>query len=155
MSPVAVTTAPVGYGSGRPLPVPNASVLTAPQAPRMNAFAERWIASVRRECIDRLLITGEYHLCTVLDAYVEHYNAGRSHQGVAVHEAGHALVAALSPNADPVAKVTILPAGQALGATEQLPFMERYLCGEDYLTQTLAVRLGGRAAELALHRGGR
>ena len=40
---------------------------------------------------------------------------------VAVHESGHALVAALSPNADPVAKVTILPVGQALGVTEQLP----------------------------------
>ena len=67
---------------------------------------------------------------------------------VAVHEAGHALVAALSPRADPVAKVTILPAGQALGVTQQLPLVERHLYGEDYLTQTLAVRLGGRAAEL-------
>ncbi|MBO0774260.1 MAG: AAA family ATPase, partial [Actinobacteria bacterium] len=67
---------------------------------------------------------------------------------VAVHEAGHALVAALSPRADPVAKVTILPAGQALGVTEQLPLVERHLYGEDYLTQTLAVRLAGRAAEL-------
>ncbi len=45
---------------------------------------------------------------------------GEKH-AVAVHESGHALVAALSPNADPVAKVTILPAGQALGVTEQLP----------------------------------
>ena len=67
---------------------------------------------------------------------------------VAFHEAGHALVAALSPRADPVAKVTILPAGQALGVTQQLPLVERHLYGEDYLTQTLAVRLGGRAAEL-------
>jgi cell division protease FtsH len=67
---------------------------------------------------------------------------------VAVHEAGHALVAALSPRADPVAKVTILPGGQALGATEQLPLIERHLYGEDYLRQTLDVRLGGRAAEL-------
>ena len=67
---------------------------------------------------------------------------------VAVHEAGHALVAALSPHADPVAKVTILPAGQALGVTEQLPLVERHLYGEDYLQDALAVRLGGRAAEL-------
>jgi len=67
---------------------------------------------------------------------------------VAVHESGHAIVAALSPRADPVAKVTILPAGQALGVTEQLPLYERHLYGEDYLTQTLAVRLAGRAAEL-------
>jgi cell division protease FtsH len=67
---------------------------------------------------------------------------------VAVHEAGHALVAALSEHADPVAKVTILPAGQALGVTQQLPLYERHLYGQDYLTESLAVRLGGRAAEL-------
>jgi cell division protease FtsH len=73
---------------------------------------------------------------------------------VAVHEAGHALVAALSSHADPVAKVTILPAGQALGVTEQLPLVERHLYGEDYLQDALAVRLGGRAAELVeLHQG--
>ncbi len=67
---------------------------------------------------------------------------------VAIHEAGHALVAALSTHADPVAKVTILPAGQTLGVTEQLPLVERHLYGEDYLQDALAVRLAGRAAEL-------
>jgi cell division protease FtsH len=67
---------------------------------------------------------------------------------VAIHEAGHALVAVLSEHADPVSKVTILPAGQALGVTQQLPLVERHLYGEDYLTESLAVRLGGRAAEL-------
>jgi cell division protease FtsH len=67
---------------------------------------------------------------------------------VAIHESGHALVAALSEHADPVAKITILPAGQTLGVTEQLPLDERHLYGEDYLTDSLAVRLGGRAAEL-------
>ncbi|WP_221761297.1 integrase core domain-containing protein [Kibdelosporangium aridum] len=56
-------------------------VLTAPQASRMNAFAERWIGSVRRECTDRILITGERHLRHVLDAYVAHHNVARSHQG--------------------------------------------------------------------------
>jgi cell division protease FtsH len=69
-------------------------------------------------------------------------------QDVAVHEAGHALVAALSDHADPVAKVTILPAGQTLGVTEQLPLDDRHLYRQDYLTDSLAVRLGGRAAEL-------
>jgi cell division protease FtsH len=66
---------------------------------------------------------------------------------VAVHEAGHALVAVLSEHADPVAKVTILPAGQALGVTEQLPVDERHLYGERYLKDSLAIRMGGRAAE--------
>ncbi len=69
-------------------------------------------------------------------------------RAVAVHESGHALVAALSEHADPVAKVTILPSGQALGVTEQLPLVERHLYSEDYLNESLAVRLGGRAAEL-------
>jgi cell division protease FtsH len=69
---------------------------------------------------------------------------------VAVHESGHALVAALSEHADPVAKVTILPAGQTLGVTEQLPLIERHMYGEDYLYDSLAVRLGGRAAELVV-----
>jgi cell division protease FtsH len=69
---------------------------------------------------------------------------------VAVHESGHAMVAALSEHADPVAKVTILPAGQTLGVTEQLPLIERHMYGEDYLHDLLAVRLGGRAAELVV-----
>jgi cell division protease FtsH len=66
---------------------------------------------------------------------------------VAVHEAGHALVATLSQYADPVSRVTVLGAGQALGLTETLPSDDRRLYGERYLADTLAVRLGGRAAE--------
>ena len=67
---------------------------------------------------------------------------------VAVHEAGHALVVALSPHADPVSRVTVLGARRALGLTEQLPVDDRRLYGERYLADALAVRLGGRAAEL-------
>jgi cell division protease FtsH len=67
---------------------------------------------------------------------------------VAVHEAGHALVAFLSAHADPVAKITILPAGRALGVTEQLPVDERHLYSESYLLDSLAIRLGGRASEI-------
>jgi cell division protease FtsH len=67
---------------------------------------------------------------------------------VAVHESGHTLVAVLSEHADPVAKVTILPSGMALGVTEQLPEAERHLLQEDYLYDSLAIRLGGRAAEM-------
>jgi cell division protease FtsH len=66
---------------------------------------------------------------------------------VAVHEAGHALVAALSRHADPVSRVTVLGAGHALGLTELLPADDRRLYGERYLADTLAVKLGGRAAE--------
>ena len=69
-------------------------------------------------------------------------------RAVAIHESGHALVAALSEHADPVAKVTILPRGAALGVTEQLPLDERHLYSESYLRDSLAVRLGGRSAEL-------
>jgi cell division protease FtsH len=71
-------------------------------------------------------------------------------RAVAVHESGHAMVATLSEHADPVAKVTILPAGQTLGVTEQLPLVERHMYTEDYLLDSLAVRLGGRAAELVV-----
>jgi len=69
---------------------------------------------------------------------------------VAVHESGHALLAALCEHADPVEKVTILPAGMALGATEQLPEVERHLYRESYLVDQLTVRLGGRAGELVV-----
>ena len=47
----------------------------------MNAVAERFVGSVRRECTDRMLIASEGHLRVVLDQYIAHYNAGRSHQG--------------------------------------------------------------------------
>jgi cell division protease FtsH len=66
---------------------------------------------------------------------------------VAYHEAGHALVAYLTPHADPVHKVTILPTGMALGVTQQLPDAERHLYQQPLLEDALAVALGGRIAE--------
>jgi cell division protease FtsH len=66
---------------------------------------------------------------------------------VAYHEAGHALLANVLPNADPVHKVTILPTGMALGATQQLPVEERQIRRRPELDDALAVRLAGRAAE--------
>jgi cell division protease FtsH len=65
----------------------------------------------------------------------------------AIHEAGHTLVAVCLPNTDPIHKVTIIPHGQALGVTQQLPEDDRYHYQSSYLLARLAVTLGGRAAE--------
>ena len=65
----------------------------------------------------------------------------------AYHEAGHALVAKLLPNADKVHKVTIIPRGRALGITQQLPEEDRYTYTKEYLLDRLAVLFGGRVAE--------
>ena len=65
----------------------------------------------------------------------------------AIHEAGHALVAKCLPGSDPIHKVTIIPRGQALGVTLQLPADDRYHYRYGYLTDRLAISLGGRAAE--------
>ncbi|MFO8100343.1 MAG: ATP-dependent zinc metalloprotease FtsH [Salinibacter sp.] len=66
---------------------------------------------------------------------------------LAYHEAGHAIVAAGLTHADPVHKVTIVPRGQAMGVTQQLPEKDKYLYRLDYLLDRLAVIMGGRAAE--------
>jgi cell division protease FtsH len=66
---------------------------------------------------------------------------------VAYHESGHALVAWLTPGADPVHKMTIVPHGQALGVTEQLPAIERHNLSRAYVLTRIAVMLGGRTAE--------
>ena len=65
----------------------------------------------------------------------------------AYHEAGHAVVAYVMEHADPVHKVTILPTGMALGMTQQMPIEERYSHDRDYLSDSLAVFMGGRVAE--------
>jgi putative transposase len=57
-------------------------IKTPVRAPRANAIAERWIASARRECLDRMLITGERHLRLVLDEYIDHYNSHRPHRAL-------------------------------------------------------------------------
>ena len=65
----------------------------------------------------------------------------------AYHEAGHALVARLLPGADPLHKVTIIPRGRALGLTQQLPEDDRHTYSKDYLSDNIAILMGGRVAE--------
>ena len=57
-------------------------IKTPVQAPRANAIAERWIASARRECLDRMLITSERHLRLVLGEYIDHNNSHRPHRAL-------------------------------------------------------------------------
>ncbi|HEY2017063.1 MAG TPA: cell division protein FtsH, partial [Bryobacteraceae bacterium] len=68
-------------------------------------------------------------------------------RNTAYHEAGHALVAAVLPNADPLHKVTIIPRGMALGVTMQLPVDDKHSYNKDYLLSQLAILMAGRIAE--------
>jgi cell division protease FtsH len=68
-------------------------------------------------------------------------------KNTAYHEAGHALVAAMTPGADPLHKVTIIPRGMALGVTMQLPIDDKHTYTREFLESQLAVLMGGRAAE--------
>ncbi|HLN16612.1 MAG TPA: ATP-dependent zinc metalloprotease FtsH [Acidimicrobiales bacterium] len=70
---------------------------------------------------------------------------------VAYHEAGHAVLAYVLEEADPVHKVTILPTGMALGVTQQLPMEERHIYPRQHIEDTLCVRMGGRVAELLVY----
>ncbi|MGO9016410.1 MAG: ATP-dependent zinc metalloprotease FtsH [Dissulfurispiraceae bacterium] len=73
-------------------------------------------------------------------------------KNTAYHEAGHAMVAKLTPGTDPIHKVSIIPRGRALGVTQQLPIDDRYTYSKEYLEKALNVLMGGRAAEeLILH----
>jgi cell division protease FtsH len=89
------------------------------------------------EALDKVLLGGVRPL--LLDSHERHV--------VAYHEAGHALVAWLTPGADPVRKVTIIPRREALGVTQQIPGDDRYNYSRQYLLDRLQVMLGGRAAE--------
>jgi cell division protease FtsH len=89
------------------------------------------------EAVDKVLLGGEHP--RLADAH--------ERRVVAYHETGHALVAWLTPAADPVHKITIVPHGRALGVTKQLPGEDRYNYSRTYLMARLAVMLGGRTAE--------
>jgi putative transposase len=65
-------------------------ILTPVRAPRANAIAERFIGTLRRECLDHVLITGPRHLAVVLQEYAAHYNTHRPHRSLRQHPpAGH------------------------------------------------------------------
>ncbi len=68
-------------------------------------------------------------------------------RSTAYHEAGHAIVASLTPGADPIHKVSIIPRGMALGVTQQLPIDERHTYSKEYLKSNITILMGGRVAE--------
>ena len=68
-------------------------------------------------------------------------------RNTAYHESGHALVARILPGTDPIHKVTIIPRGQALGVTQQLPVDEKHTYPREFLINNIVILLGGRAAE--------
>jgi putative transposase len=72
---------------------------TPVRAPRANAYAERWIGTIRRECLDRLLIVNEGHLRRVIEQYVEHYNTHRPHRSLEQRPPDHAGIPASSSTA--------------------------------------------------------
>jgi putative transposase len=76
------------------------TVKIPPRAPRANAYAERWVRTVRAECLDWTLVWSRRHLQRVLTAYLEHYNTGRPHRGINLDV----------PMPAPMATVTALPA---------------------------------------------
>jgi cell division protease FtsH len=77
----------------------------------------------------------------------EEYMSDEERRKIAYHEAGHTLMACLLPGTDPVKKVTIIPHGKAMGATEQLPEEDRHVMGRQYLLNRIAVMMGGRVSE--------
>jgi cell division protease FtsH len=90
------------------------------------------------EAIDRVVAGPERRTRLISD---------REKRIIAYHEGGHALVAYLLPNADPVHKITIIPRGRALGYTMTLPTEDRFLVAREELIDELAMLLGGRVAE--------
>jgi cell division protease FtsH len=89
------------------------------------------------EALDRILMGAERPLVL----------SKQERQVTAFHEGGHALVAMLTPEADPVQKVTIVPRGQALGVTKMVPLDDKHNYSRAYLLARMAVGLGGRVAE--------
>src|SRR6266496_4676033 len=82
------------------------AIRTPVQAPKANAHVERWVGSVRRECLDRLLIVGRRQLEHVLRVYVRHYNHGRPHRALDL-QPPHPTAAAVTRSDPPVALTSL------------------------------------------------
>jgi transposase InsO family protein len=89
-------------------------IRTPVRAPNANAHVERWVGSVRRECLDRLLILGRCELAHVLRIYVRHYNNERPHRALDLHPP-HPTAAAAAARGDPPAKLTTVHRRDLLG----------------------------------------
>jgi cell division protease FtsH len=129
---VALSRATAGFSGADLANLANEAALLAARQNRDTVGAEQF-----EEALDKVLLgTPQSALANAEERRV-----------VAYHESGHAIVARLTPGADPVQKVTIVPHGRALGVTEQRPDEDRRNYPRDYLQGRLAVMLGGRAAE--------
>lgn len=83
-------------------------VLTPYRSPKANAFAERWVRTVREECLDRLLIVSEAHLRRVLNEYINYYNQARAHQGLS-QQIPAAITAFIAPIGNPTDENDVEP----------------------------------------------
>jgi transposase InsO family protein len=86
------------------------TVKIPPRAPRANAYAERWVGTVRAECLDWTLIRSGQHLQRVLASYLAHYNSGRPHRGIDLDV----------PVPAPLGTVTALPTGGSVERVDVL-----------------------------------
>jgi putative transposase len=84
------------------------AVVTPPRAPKANAYAERWVRTVRAECLDWTLIWNQRHLHHVLAKYVKHYNTGRPHRGSNLEVPVPSPAASRSPSSGGVERVDVL-----------------------------------------------
>ncbi len=123
----------VGFSGADLANLVNESALLAARRNRTDIGPEEFNESIER------VIAGPQRRSRVITA--------REKEITAYHEAGHALVAHLLPDADPVAKVTIVARGNAGGYTKTLPEEDRYLVTQNQLEARLAMAMGGRAAE--------
>ena len=127
-----LSNATIGFSGADLANLCNESALTAARQGHANVTMDDF-----EEALDKLRLGAAHpHLADPAERRV-----------VAYHEAGHALVAWLDPDADPVHKVTIIPHGQALGQTAQVPDTERHNLSRPYLNARLSVMLAGRTSE--------